>query len=125
SEFKVIYTGNIGLAQDIDFLKQLAHKLNKKQIPLTIISYGMKNEELKEYIDAHELTKVTISTPLSREECLKEIRKHQVGIVSLNDQEVFDTVLPGKVVDYMTCKVPIVGSVSGYSKNIIEQNQVG
>lgn len=123
--FRVIYTGNIGLAQDVDFLKQLAEKLSFHDIKLTIIGYGMKSNELKEYIDNEKLNNVKVSTPLSRQSCLEEIRKHQVGIVSLNNKDVFDAVLPGKIVDYMTCKTPIVGSVSGYSKKIIERNKVG
>src|SRR5699024_9634947 len=88
--FKVIYTGKIGLAQDIHFLKQLAKKLNREQFDLTIIGYGMKSVELKQYIKEEKLKSVTICSPLSRADCLKIIRDHQVGIVSLNDKEVFD-----------------------------------
>ncbi|WP_026581959.1 glycosyltransferase family 4 protein [Bacillus sp. J33] len=122
---KVIYTGNIGLAQNIEFFKQLAKKLSQKNIELTIIGYGIKSKELIEYIQQEELKNVTLHSPLTRKECLDTISRHHVGIVSLNNKEVFDTVLPGKVVDYMTCKIPIVASVSGYSKKVIEQNKVG
>lgn len=124
-EFRVIYTGNIGLAQDLGFLKKLAMKLNFYNMKLTIIGYGFKSKELKQFIVEEKLGNVRVSEPLSRQECLKEIRNHDVGIVSLNNKEVFDTVLPGKVIDYMTCKIPIVGSVSGYSKKVIEDNEVG
>lgn len=124
-KFKVIYTGNVGLAQDITFLKSLVKKLNENNILLTIISYGVKNNELKQFIQEEKLSNVTLCAPFTREKCLEEIRKHQVGIVSLNDKEVFDTVLPGKVVDYMTCEIPIVGSVSGYTKEVLENNGVG
>ncbi|KON86244.1 glycosyl transferase group 1 protein [Sporosarcina globispora] len=122
---KVIYTGNIGLAQNIDFFKQLAKKLSLHNIDLTIIGYGIKSKELKEFIFREKLKNVTLQSPLTRQECLEMISLHHIGIVSLNDKEVFDTVLPGKVVDYMTCKIPIVAAVSGYSKKVIEQNKVG
>lgn len=124
-KFQVIYTGNVGLAQDIEFLKAFAAKLHHNEIPLTIISYGVKNSELKQFVKDEQLQHVSISAPLTREDCLHEIRTHHVGVVSLNDKKVFDTVLPGKVVDYMTCGVPIVGSVAGYAKKVIETNQVG
>ncbi|MCM3244945.1 glycosyltransferase family 4 protein [Cytobacillus oceanisediminis] len=122
---KVIYTGNIGFAQNIDFFKQLAEKLSQHNIELTIIGYGIKSKELKEYIQKKKLKNVTLHSPLTRKECLNTISRHHIGIVSLSDKEVFDTVLPGKVVDYMTCKIPIVASVSGYSKKVIEKNKVG
>src|SRR5699024_11739868 len=47
------------------------------------------------------------------------------GIVTLNNSYVVDTVLPGKVVDYLTCGLPIIGSVSGNTKHLIETHQVG
>lgn len=124
-QFRVIYTGNVGLAQDIDMLKNFAKKLNHHEIPLTIISYGVKNSDLKQFVKDEHLQHVSICAPLTRRKCLEEIRRHDVGVVSLNDKKVFDTVLPGKVVDYMTCSIPIVGSVSGYTKKVIEQNRVG
>jgi glycosyltransferase involved in cell wall biosynthesis len=124
-EFKVIYTGNMGLAQDIDFLKQLANRLNELKIELSIVSYGMKSYEFKSYIKKEKLHNVKVLKPLTRKKCLELIRTHHIGIVSLNNKEVFDTVLPGKIVDYMTCRIPIVASVSGYAKRIIEENKVG
>lgn len=123
--FKVIYTGNIGLAQDIDFFKRLARKLNENQINLTIIGYGLKSMELKSFIQKERLNNITIVPPVTRKECLEIISHHHIGVVSLNSSEVFETVLPGKVIDYMTCKIPIVASVSGYSKKIIEKYKVG
>ncbi|WP_062108558.1 glycosyltransferase family 4 protein [Bacillus niameyensis] len=122
---KVIYTGNIGLAQDIDFLKRLASKLNENNIELTIISYGIKNQDFKQYVKSKRMENIKIISPLTRKKCLDIIREHHIGVVSLNNKEVFETVLPGKVVDYMTCSIPIVGSVSGYSKEIIEKYNVG
>lgn len=123
--FKVIYTGNVGLAQNIKFLKKISKKLNQNRIPFTIIGYGVKIDELKNYTSEKDMKYITFINPLTRKQCLEEIKKHKVGIVSLNNKDVFDTVLPGKVIDYMTCNVPIVGSVSGYTKDLIEENKVG
>lgn len=124
-DFKVIYTGNIGLAQDVEILKALASNLSTYNIKLSIIGYGIKRSELKEYITNKKLTNVQFYSPVTRKECFELNMQHQVGFVSLNDKEVFDTVLPGKLVDYMTCGLPIVASVSGYSKDIIEKEKVG
>ncbi|KKK38779.1 glycosyl transferase group 1 protein [Mesobacillus campisalis] len=124
-KFKVIYTGNIGLAQDIEILKQLAIHLNNQDIELSIIGYGMKKNELVEFVKLHNLLNVHFYAPVTREECFKLNLEHDVGLVSLNDKEVFETVLPGKIIDYMTCGLPIVASVSGYAKKVIEKEKVG
>ncbi|MEI2341764.1 glycosyltransferase family 4 protein [Priestia megaterium] len=124
-EFKVIYAGNIGLAQDVTILMELAKQLKKHDIQLTIMGYGFKKQEFMAYKEEHKLTNVNFMKPSTRRECLELISTHHIGIVTLNGQEVFETVLPGKVVDYMTCSIPIVGVVSGYAKQIIETTQSG
>jgi glycosyltransferase involved in cell wall biosynthesis len=124
-DFKVIYTGNLGLAQDIDILKELASHLHEHKIGLSIVGYGMKKNELKEFVKEHKLKNVEFYSPVTRKEVFQIKLKHDVGFVSLNDKKVFETVLPGKIVDYMTCQLPIVASVSGYSKEVIEKENVG
>ncbi|WP_404329954.1 glycosyltransferase family 4 protein [Mesobacillus maritimus] len=124
-KIKVIYTGNIGLAQDIDVLKELALQLRKENIDLSIVGYGMKKPELVEFVKLNQLTNVHFYSPVTRLECFKINMNHDIGFVSLNEQEVFNTVLPGKIVDYMTCRLPIVASVSGYAKKVIEEEKVG
>lgn len=124
-DFKVIYVGNIGLAQDDEVLKNLAKELYKKNIKMTIIGYGIRRESLLKYIKKHRLTNVTFMKPKTREKCFELITSHHVGIVTLAKEDVFETVLPGKVIDYMTCGIPIVASVSGNSKEIIVGRKAG
>ena len=123
--FKVIYAGNIGLAQDEEVLKNLACELYKNGIIFTIIGYGLRHHSLKEFVRDHNLDNVQLLDTMTRTECLKVISEHNVAIVSLKDEPVFETVLPGKIIDYMTCGVPVVGNVSGISKETIENFQVG
>ena len=123
--FKVIYTGNIGLAQDVDFLKELSVKLAKHKINLSIVGYGLKKNELTDFIKVNKLDNVTLFSPLTREDCLKLNREHDIGLISLTNKKVFDTVLPGKLIDYMLSGLPIVAAVSGYSKKMIEDNYTG
>ncbi|MGM0853918.1 MAG: glycosyltransferase family 4 protein [Bacillota bacterium] len=125
SRFKVIYAGNIGLAQDGDLLIELAKKLWEKNIDFTIIGYGINRKEVYEEIKRNNLSNVEFISPKTRKECLDIMAQHHVGIVTLNEKSVFETVLPGKVIDYMTCGVPIVAAVSGYSKQVIEEEHVG
>ncbi|MGN7299112.1 glycosyltransferase family 4 protein [Ferdinandcohnia sp. SAFN-114] len=124
-KFSVIYAGNMGLAQDSNILMDLASELAVHDINLTVISYGLKREQFVHYVKDNQLTNVHFIKPTTRSQCLNIMAKHHVGIVTLTNQEVFETVLPGKVIDYMTCQVPIVASVSGTSRKIIEREQIG
>ena len=125
NDFKVIYTGNLGLAQDVEFLKKLAVQLNQYKIHMNIVGYGVKRTELVEFVKMNQLDYVGFIKPTIREECLKINTQHDVALVSLEDKEVFDTVLPGKIIDYMITGLPLIASTSGYSKYIIEKYEVG
>ncbi|MFC4661437.1 glycosyltransferase family 4 protein [Oceanobacillus aidingensis] len=124
-DFKVIYAGNLGLAQDVTAIMNLAKELNERNIKLTIIGYGIRRDSLIDYIKKKDLKNVEFVNPTTRSECFKIISNHQVGIVTLVEAEVFETVLPGKVIDYMTCGVPVVASVSGFSEKMIEDGKTG
>ena len=124
-KFKAIYAGNIGLAQDVQFLKTLANELNKEKVHLSIVGYGIKCEELKTYVEEHQLDHISFISPTIRERCLALNREHDVGILALKKEQIFDTVLPGKLIDYMTSGLPLIASVSGFSKNLIEKYEVG
>ncbi|WP_025702823.1 glycosyltransferase, partial [Paenibacillus forsythiae] len=48
-----------------------------------------------------------------------------IAFVSLVNEDVFDTVLPGKIIDYMCMGKPIVGAISGYAAEVIERANCG
>jgi glycosyltransferase involved in cell wall biosynthesis len=120
---KIIYAGNLGLAQDTEFIHQLVPLLNEQGIKLTIIGYGINKKQLVNSIK--EYKNVTVVNPMTRKACFKIIAEHDLGLVTLKDKEVFKTVLPGKIIDYLTCGVPIVGVIDGYAKEIVEKEKVG
>ncbi|BEV39947.1 glycosyltransferase family 4 protein [Bacillus stercoris] len=122
---KIIYVGNIGLAQNVHIIRSLAEKLHEHQIEFLIVGYGVEKKELHDYIREKNLMNVKIVNPMTRKECLELMSSCDIGIVTLKDSTVFETVLPGRIIDYITCGIPIVGSIAGYSKTIIEQEGVG
>ncbi|WP_076513822.1 glycosyltransferase family 4 protein [Priestia flexa] len=124
-KFKVIYAGNIGLAQDVNVLMEVAKQLNDYDIELNVMGYGFKKKEFIKFKDQHQLTNVNFIKPTTRKKCLDIISQHHIGLVTLNGKEVFETVLPGKIVDYMTRGIPIVAAVSGYAQEVIESKRVG
>lgn len=124
-KFHVVYAGNIGLAQDVTILKQLAEKLDLHNISLTVISYGVHKQNFADFVHRHDLKNVNLLKPMGRQDCLNRMALCDVGIATLNNSNVFETVLPGKIIDYLTCRLPVVASLSGYPKNMIENEKIG
>jgi len=120
---KIIYAGNLGLAQNTEIMHQLVPLLAEQDIQLTIIGYGVNRKQLIDSIKSYK--NVKFIKPMTKKQCFKIISEHDLGLVTLKDKEVFKTVLPGKIIDYMTCGVPIVGVVDGYAKDLINNEGVG
>lgn len=124
-EFSVVYTGNLGLAQDIDHLKLAAKLLHDKNIRFDVIGYGVRTEEFADYLKENSLDNVYMHQPTTRKQSLELIKNSNIAIAFLNDEEVFSTVLPGKIIDYMTCKTPIIAGVKGTAAEMITSNNTG
>lgn len=124
-DFRVVYTGNIGLAQDIDRLKLITKLLDEKNIQFDIIGYGAKMKEFLQFIDDNSFTNIRVFPPTTRKKSLELIKQSNVAIALLNDEDVFKTVLPGKIIDYMTCKTPVIAGVKGVAAKLITKNKTG
>ena len=124
-EFKVVYTGNLGLAQDIDRLKQIATILDQNHIRFEVIGYGMKTEDFISYLNKNNIKTVQVYQPTTRKKSLELIKNSNIAIAFLNNDEIFSTVLPGKIIDYMTCKTPVIAGIKGVAADLIEKNYAG
>lgn len=124
-EFAVVYSGNIGLAQDVEFLKQLSKSLYGEDIRLNVVGFGLKKGEFQQFVKEHKLHNVHFIRAMTRRECLELIKQNNVGVLCLKDEEIFDTVLPGKLIDYIACGLPIAAGASGYIKSVIEEKGIG
>jgi len=114
-EITVLYAGNIGLAQDLDTLIDIAKKLSHNpKIKFDVIGYGFLLKDFKQKIMDLGLNNIEISQALSRKATLMRIAAADMVYVTLKDSDVFKTVLPGKVIDYMGLSKPIVANVAGY-----------
>ncbi|GAE92465.1 glycosyltransferase [Gracilibacillus boraciitolerans JCM 21714] len=85
----------------------------------------MRTNEFKEYIQKESLNNVKMHEPATRSQSLQLIRNADVSIAFLNEEEVFTTVLPGKVLDYMTCQTPIIAGLKGVAADLIIENEAG
>ncbi|MGE6630258.1 glycosyltransferase family 4 protein [Bacillus sp. NPDC077027] len=125
NDFTVVFAGNLGLAQDVATLRNIAIQLKEYNIKMLILGYGVNKRSLEEFVNKRELSHVEFIKPVSRKQCLNIMSKCDVGIATLNNSLIFETVLPGRIIDYLSCRLPVVASVSGYSKELIEREGVG
>ncbi|UNB45527.1 glycosyltransferase family 4 protein [Staphylococcus coagulans] len=123
--FSVIYTGNIGYAQDVEQLISIARQLNAKKVHFTAIVYGVKADRFRSAVKQERMHYVHLIPPLKREECLAMISTHHVSLSILKNTPVFMNVMPGKIVDSICSGTPIVSNLGETVCDLIQQSGVG
>ncbi len=122
-DFTVIYTGNLGYAQDVNKLISIAKNLNKRCINFIVIIYGPKSDYFKN--EVKNLEYVNIKKPMTRSECLSEIAKAHVSLSVLKPSEIFLNVLPGRIIDAICMGTIPVANLGGYTEKILTESNIG
>ncbi|MCJ0912629.1 glycosyltransferase family 4 protein [Mammaliicoccus sciuri] len=123
NDFSVIYTGNIGYAQDVDKLISICLALNDKQINVTAIVYGVQADKFRKAV--RDCKYIQVKKPMDRTACLTEISKHHISLSILESSDVFMNVMPGKIVDAIGVGTPPISNISGPTEAIIQKYNLG
>lgn len=123
NSFTAIYTGNIGYAQDVEKLIDMAYKLNENCIHFIAIVYGVNAPKFRAAVK--NLEYIEIKSPMPRKNCLEEISKAHVSLSLLKPSPVFLNVLPGKIIDSISMGTIPITNLGGYTKQIITENNLG
>lgn len=117
--FTIGYSGNIGLAQDMSpFLKLAENYKNNKKIRFIVYGFGEKLEIFKNEIKNKKLINIDIYPAKNRNKIIEKIGKFDMGFFSLEKNKVFETVIPGKILDYISLGIPIIGCGAGNIKQV-------
>lgn len=122
------FAGNIGYAQGLELLPQLALKMKEsnKSVRFNLIGDGRYKQEL---ISQIKLLGVMDYFNFIERQPAEEIKKYMVlsdaSLILLSKDELFELYIPAKVQSSLACAVPIIGSISGETKRIIEESESG
>lgn len=106
----IAYFGTIGLAHDVKNLVDAARHLeNRGDIKFIIAGDGSEREDI--ISRSKGLSNVTIYPLLPHDELLTLLKKIDIGIVSLKDEDLFRGALPSKIFEYLAMEKPIILSV--------------
>ncbi len=113
-EDKVVffYGGNIGVAQDMDNIIRLAHRLREEEsVYFLLVGEGSETERLKAIINTLDLNNIGIYNSVSQDEYLCMLSEFDVGLISL-DRNLKTQNMPGKMLGYMQFSLPILASIN-------------
>ena len=118
----ILYAGNIGSGQGLDFvLPSIAKKLGN-DYHLLVIGDGGKRVILEEKINHKNIDNVKVLPPVSRPKLIDYYKNADILFLHLNNIPAFRRVLPSKIFEYAALGKPIVAGLSGYSAKFLNKN---
>lgn len=128
--FKIMFTGNIGDAQGLEILPEVAILLSKEgyidKIRFILIGDGRNRNKLEERIDSLGIGKMFIFEGQKPSiEIPSYLAKADVAFLSFADKDLFRMTIPAKLQTYLVCGKPILGVAKGETKRIIDEADNG
>lgn len=126
--FKIIFAGNIGQAQGLDILVDVAKEIKQKSmnVKFYIIGDGRAKKTLIENVNKENVNDII---KFIEKKPANEIPKYyavcDMAFISLKKDELSNQVLPAKLQSYLACGIPILGCVDGEAKDVIENSKAG
>jgi len=120
-KFVVSYIGTIGMAAGVETIIQAALEL-RTQLPdaiFLIVGEGAGKDRLVSLAAEHQLHNLLMLPQQPRERIPEIIRASDVCLVLLKKSEIFKTVLPTKLLEFMACGRPVILGVEGQASRIL------
>ncbi|WP_124728433.1 glycosyltransferase family 4 protein [Staphylospora marina] len=122
--FVAVYTGAHGPANALEHVVKAGKHL-KPGISIVLIGDGPEKEKLIRLKREEGLDNVHLLDPVPKAEIFDYTQAADVGIISLADNEIFRGARPNKLFDYAFIGLPIVTTVDGEVREIVEGNGLG
>lgn len=120
--FTITYAGNLGLAQQIDILCEVANDFEGK-FKFRIIGDGSGKKIFEYKNKANKIQNIEIINPVPRNELIRYYKKTNAFFVHLKDIEMFKKTIPSKIFEYVATGKPVVYGLKGVAKNIMNELQ--
>ncbi|MFC5279722.1 glycosyltransferase family 4 protein [Halorubrum rubrum] len=120
-EFTISYVGTIGRAHGLSIVLDAAPNLDDVQF--VIVGDGAERESLE--TQAADLDNVTFTGRRPKEEVPYILQKSDVALVHLKPREIFETVIPSKLLESMAAELPVILGVRGEAKRILTDADAG
>ena len=126
NNFNVMYTGNLGVANDIETILDTAESLkNEKDVQFYFIGGGLKATYFREYVKDNCLYNVSFLPSIPKTDMPALLSLASVCVATLKDIPLFATVYPNKVFDYMAAGKPTILAIDGAIKEVVEKASGG
>jgi colanic acid biosynthesis glycosyl transferase WcaI len=124
---RIIYAGNIGLAQDLEKFILAVKKVNEKfPLEFYLVGDGDIKNDLMELVKKENLESIVFFTgPLEREKIPRLIAESLMGVAPLKNIYSLNYAIPTKVYEYMSCGIPFIATGKGEIEYLTNISKAG
>jgi glycosyltransferase involved in cell wall biosynthesis len=126
-KFVASYIGTLGLAHGLQTLVEAAETLQRTEpnILFLLLGEGADRERIHALAKSRRLENIRFVPQQLREKIPAYIAASDVCLVLLKKSDVFETVIPTKMLEFMSCGRPVILGVKGQAREILEQSGGG
>ena len=126
-KFLASYIGTLGNAHGLETLLNAAAQLQQQNpdVLFLLVGEGAEKDRIKALAQSHGLDNVRFLDQQPRERIPAFISASDACLVLLKKTDVFKTVIPTKMLEFMSCARPVILGVDGQARQIIEAAGAG
>jgi colanic acid biosynthesis glycosyl transferase WcaI len=125
--FVVSYIGTIGYAHGLEIILQAARRL-QHSLPTVLFLFvgeGAEKQKLQESAEREGMSNVRFLGQQPRDAIPPIISASDACLVLLRQAQLFTTVLPSKMLEFMACGRPVVLGVDGHARRLLDRAEAG
>lgn len=125
--FKILFAGNIGVAQDVNSIIKAALILKERlDIHFVFVGDGRSKSQLEDFVSENNLNQTVHFLGRFPLEAMKTFfNSADVLLVSLKDELIFNATVPAKLQAYLCTQKSILGMLNGEGAAIIKDANCG
>src|SRR5205814_269276 len=125
--FVVSYIGTMGMAHGLGILIEAAARLQivAPEVLFLLIGEGADKKRVRNIAQSRGLGNTLFLDQQPRNEIPAYISASDASLVLLKKTDLFKTVIPTKMLEFMSCAKPLILGVDGQAREIMERAQAG
>ena len=126
-KFVASFIGTMGLAHGLNTLIEAAERFQKAEpdVLFMLVGEGADRDRINAIAQAKGLSNIRFVPQQLREKVPDYIAASDACLVLLKKSEVFETVIPTKMLEFMSCAKPVILGVRGQAREMIECSRAG
>lgn len=120
-----LFAGNIGDMQDLETVIRASRLLDDIPVRITIVGDGVAREKIVNLAQELGCTNVRFCGSVPREEMARIYATADFSLVTLRELEIFRGTIPSKFQASISHGVPVITTVQGDLRDLVEEHKVG